>query len=338
MTEKKLLTVCTAAYNAELYIGRMLDSILLCDNKSLIEIIVVNDGSTDATKSIVEEYTLKYPDIVRLINKSNGGSGSARNVAFKKAKGKYLKIIDADDFVKTNELEKFVKELAFVDADVIWNGFIKRNGYSGYDEFDDFASKYMNENEIVELETFGLKIPDHYVMHGITYRTAIIQEHKLFLSEGTPYVDLEYQILPVPYINTVAYINHHFYFYNYGLEGQSMDPQVVVKKEEKIKDLVKSILDYKQRFNNLSVTQMKMMNIMAAQACVMHYIVYYNQENFKLKNRLVEIDKYYKDYDEEVWHMIPKSSEYAKLFRMFDYLGYYPMIIAHKIRRRLGKV
>ena len=83
---------------------------------------------------------------------------------------------------------------------------------------------------------------------------------------------------------------------------------------------------------------MKMMNIMAAQACVMHYIVYFNQENFKLKDKFVEIDKYYKNYDEEVWRMIPKSSEYAKLFRMFNYLGYYPMVIAHKIRRRLGKV
>ena len=221
MTEKKLLTICTAAYNAELCISRMLDSILLCNNRSLMEIIVVNDGSTDKTKSIVENYSLKYPDIIKLVNKSNGGSGSARNVAFKIAEGKYLKIIDADDLVKTDELEKFIKELAITDADVIWNGFIKRNGYSGCDELDDFASKYINKNESIELETLGLNIPDHYLMHGITYRTAIIQEHELRLSEGTPYVDLEYQILPVPYINKVAYINHAFYIYNYGLEGQN---------------------------------------------------------------------------------------------------------------------
>lgn len=338
MIEKKLLSVCTAAYNAGLYIGRLLDSILSCNNRNLVEVIVVNDGSTDTTQSIVEGYALEYPDIVRLVNKSNGGSGSARNVAFKMAEGKYIKIIDADDFVKTDELEEFIKELAVIDADVIWNGYIKRNGYRGCDEIDDFACKYINENETVELEMLGLNIPDHYVMHGITYRTAIIQEHDLRLSERTPYVDLEYQILPVPFINKVAYINHSFYIYNYGIEGQSMDPQVVVKKEDKIKCLVKRILNYKQSFRELSPTQMKMMNIMAAQACVMHYIVYYNQEDFRLKNKFVEIDKCYKEYDEEVWGLIPNSSEYAKMFRLFNYLGYYPMVIAHKIRRRLGRV
>lgn len=108
------------------YIDLFFESILACKNKDLLEIIIVNDGSTDGTRIIAEDYASRYPDIIKVINKENGGSGSARNVAFKKAVGKYIKLIDADDFVVTSNLEKYLDKLKFVESDVVWNGSYKK--------------------------------------------------------------------------------------------------------------------------------------------------------------------------------------------------------------------
>lgn len=90
---KKILSVSIAAYNAENDIARCLDSFLNSGVEDQLELIVVNDGSTDNTSSIVAEYQGKYPDIVHLVNKENGGHGSTINTSIQIARGEYYKIV-----------------------------------------------------------------------------------------------------------------------------------------------------------------------------------------------------------------------------------------------------
>ena len=122
--EDVLISVVIPLYNKELYIGRCLDSIF-CQNNEHIEIIVVDDGSTDNGCSIVEKY--KHENL-RLIRKENGGVSSARNIGIKEAKGNWLIFMDADDyFLDGAFLFLFNSIYKYADYYVLVAGFITIN-------------------------------------------------------------------------------------------------------------------------------------------------------------------------------------------------------------------
>ena len=94
----KLFTIAVPAYNMELYLKRCLDSILLPKLQNSLEVILINDGSKDNTLSIARHYEKQYPEMLKVIDKTNGGWGSAINCEIQEATGKYFKILDADDW------------------------------------------------------------------------------------------------------------------------------------------------------------------------------------------------------------------------------------------------
>lgn len=120
----KLLTISTAAYNAEKTIRRTLDSMLKdADILQQLEIIVVNDGSRDSTEDIIHEYARQYPDTVKVISKENGGYGSTLTAATAAAEGRYFKIVDGDDMVDSMALSELMKYLESAQSDMIISPF-----------------------------------------------------------------------------------------------------------------------------------------------------------------------------------------------------------------------
>jgi len=100
-----LLSIVIPIYNVEKYLDACLNSILKQDYyPNEIEVICVNDGSTDNSASVVDKYSAVYPN-VRLINKQNGGVSSARNVGLDAAQGDYIWFIDGDDFIADGSLK-----------------------------------------------------------------------------------------------------------------------------------------------------------------------------------------------------------------------------------------
>ena len=101
----KKISVIIAAYNAEEYLSETMDSIFLqtMDN-SEYEVIVINDGSSDNTLSILNSYKKNYPNLI-IIDKENGGPSSARNAGLDRAKGQYYAFIDSDDYIQDNTIE-----------------------------------------------------------------------------------------------------------------------------------------------------------------------------------------------------------------------------------------
>ena len=99
-----LLTVVVPVYNTEKYIAECLDSIYdaRIDN---MEILVINDGSTDNSEKVIKEYVEKYPELIRYIKQENHGLGNVRNVGLKNAKGKYIVSVDSDDSIDKNFLK-----------------------------------------------------------------------------------------------------------------------------------------------------------------------------------------------------------------------------------------
>lgn len=100
---QKLVSVIIPAYNIEKYISQTIESVIRQTYKN-IEIIIVNDGSTDNTPKIIQEYSQKDKR-VKVINQSNKGLSAARNSGLKIAKGEYLCIIDADDIMMPEKIE-----------------------------------------------------------------------------------------------------------------------------------------------------------------------------------------------------------------------------------------
>lgn len=112
------VSVIIPAYNTEEYMSQCLDS-LLKQTLQEIEIIVVDDGSTDGTLTILKQYEERYPDKIRVFHKENGGQGSARNLALKYVRGEYLGFVDSDDWIDLEMYEEMYLKAKEEDADIV---------------------------------------------------------------------------------------------------------------------------------------------------------------------------------------------------------------------------
>ena len=123
MEIKKILAIGIPSYNGEAYLDRCIPTFIDKDLMDKIEVIIVNDGSKDKTKEIAEKYKKLYPNTVRVINKENGGHGSAVNAALYSTNAKYYKVVDCDDWVETKELKKLVNFLEKNDVDLVSSSY-----------------------------------------------------------------------------------------------------------------------------------------------------------------------------------------------------------------------
>ena len=118
-----LISVIIPAYNMEKSIVRCLDSIYVQKNPE-IEVVVINDGSTDKTKEIVERYIAEHDDLkIILKNITNGGLANARNVGRELSSGKYFIQLDADDFLKAGIMNSIIQKINETDFDICFYGF-----------------------------------------------------------------------------------------------------------------------------------------------------------------------------------------------------------------------
>ena len=105
------LSIGVPSYNVESYLEHDLATYADPRLEGLVEVIVVNDGSTDATHQIAQGFVDRMPGVFRLIDKPNGGHGSAVNAAMAAARGRYFRVIDADDWATTDALVEFARQL-----------------------------------------------------------------------------------------------------------------------------------------------------------------------------------------------------------------------------------
>ena len=222
---EKILSLSIAAYNAEKDIVNCLDSLIRSNVLEKLDIIVVNDGSKDHTAEVVQKYVERYRDSIRLVNKKNGGHGSTINTSIKYACGKYYKILDADDWVNSENLNRLVAFLEKTDTDMVLNP---------YDEIEyntRTKKRQMNpwDNEVSYEEVHGLEELDKVIlyMHSLTFRREVIQKMGAIIDENCFYVDMEYCIFPLLYINSFACLDYPVYQYLLGSQTQSMNLSLI---------------------------------------------------------------------------------------------------------------
>jgi glycosyltransferase involved in cell wall biosynthesis len=204
----------------EQYLARNIESFLVQECIDKIEVIVVNDGSTDNTLKIANEYKNKYSDSIVVIDKTNGHYGSCVNAALKVATGKYFRIVDADDFVDSDGLKKLVMDMENLEVDCVYTQFAQIHD-SKYSLVDVELIDLPYGKEIV---VDNVKLPNGiYHMHCLSYRTQLLRDINYVQSEGICYTDTEYVCYPLMECKTIYLENFPLYCYWLGREGQSMD-------------------------------------------------------------------------------------------------------------------
>lgn len=242
--KNKLLSVIIPSYNMQDYLHRSVNSLI--DNQIIddIEIIIVNDGSTDTTSAIAHEYQKDYPESVVVIDKTNGHYGSAVNAGIQKATGKYLKVLDADDWFDTSEFVKYVKRLSYIETiDVVFTHWTLRN----VDTQQIISSKrhgFPYDTKLpVDSLSLNFKPNDFYSLFGLTYRTQFLKEIGYRQTEGVCYTDTEYAYYPMMKAKTVTFIDAEVYQYYVGREGQSVDPKVRQKNISHYYKILQRLID-----------------------------------------------------------------------------------------------
>lgn len=113
------LSIIVAAYNEEQYIRKCLDSLIKQSMSTGLEIIVVDDGSTDDTAKICDAYAKKYPGRLKAFHEANAGQGPARNFGISKSTGDYIGFVDADDWVSNNMFEEMYQTAVKNNSDMV---------------------------------------------------------------------------------------------------------------------------------------------------------------------------------------------------------------------------
>lgn len=234
-----ILSIVVPTYNIEKYIERNIKSFLKVEDdlKSLFEVLIINDGSLDNTLQVVTEIIKKINTLnIRVVNKANGGHGSAVNRGIEEARGKYLKVVDGDDWVKKSDFEEYLKRLKNADVDMVVTNFSKQYTYENRVELE----------KVSNVEDFyrSNRIPRIFPMHSITYKTSILKEHNIKLTEKIFYVDIQYIVFPLKYINNWEYWDLDVYQYFLGRPDQSMTIENRMKNIEHSQKVTESILEF----------------------------------------------------------------------------------------------
>lgn len=217
----KILTVAVPSYNVEKTLRDTLVSLCAEEIIDCLDIIVVNDGSTDLTLSAAEDFALNYPDSVRIITKNNGGHGSAVNCGIEAAKGKYFKVVDGDDRLTHSGLLKLVERLSSCETDIVLTNYQRVPVDGGPVETKNYEG--VDYGRVYPFEELPLSGRLYFGIHTMTIKTSILKDNAIRLQENTFYVDAELGLLPVPYLKTVEFINKPVYLYSVGGTGQSTD-------------------------------------------------------------------------------------------------------------------
>lgn len=225
----KVLSIVIPSFNMEKYLSRCLDSMLSATVLDSLEILVVNDGSTDNTSSIAHEYESKYPGTIKVIDKKNGHYGSAVNAGFAVAQGKYVRVIDADDWVNSAEFPEFLNALGEINtSDMVITNWSRNNKYTGV--INHYHQNKNPYNQLMNIDDLQLAIDDiYYSFYGIIYLTDLINRIGYKQTEGVAYTDSEYSYYPAMEAKTVTFLDYDVYQYFIGREDQSVSQKVIKK-------------------------------------------------------------------------------------------------------------
>lgn len=229
----KYISFVVPCYNSEDYMEKCIDSLLI--GKDDVEIIIVDDGSTDKTGKIADRYQKKYPTIVKAIHQPNGGHGEGINTGLKHATGKYFKVVDSDDWVDKKAYKEILKKVKKIDADLIVMNYVYTYTDGRENQTINFSNVFKN-NEAIGWDQIGrFKATQYLSLHSMMYKKSVLDEAKIKLPKHVFYEDNLFIYLPLPYTKSIYYLDVDFYQYFIGRADQSVqEPQLIKRSSHQV--------------------------------------------------------------------------------------------------------
>ena len=329
----KVLSVVIPSYNVEQYLEQTLQSFLDKEILNEIEVLIVDDGSQDATAAIGKKYEQLYPESFRLISKENGGHGSTINRGIEECTGKYFKVVDGDDWVNTEDFVKLISELEKCDSEYVFTNY-----YEYYDDINEKKPVNFNRYENGKCYKFSDITDIHNIpMHALVIRTDVLQNNNIRLDEKCFYVDAEYIAFPVPYVNSIKYFDLYIYMYRLNLSTQSVS---VTGYQKHIEDHIRVTLHLIDFYNEYSSSpemeedkraylKKLVMYTTLSQSRIFSTFPYRDMENRK---RFAEFDAEVKRRSPEIYEATSQNSKKLALLRKYNFKHYSFIQFLSKLR------
>lgn len=295
----KVLSIIVPSFNMEDYLAKGIESVLGISNSSALDVIVVNDGSKDRTLEIALGIEHRYPDVVTVVDKENGNYGSCINAALKAARGKYVKVLDADDYVDTTAFEALVSILGTVDADVVVNDYQKV--YIGGKK-KDFTYSFPSGRTMVIADIYDEASFSTLLLPALTYRLDILRKMGYRQTEGISYTDMEWCYSPMTQMTTMFYFNRSVYMYVMGREGQTMDPIVYRKRMPQLFQCLHSLMNSLDTLTLLPWARRFANEQLYKHSLVMYRFYLVNNPN-ESRSLLADFDAALKERNKEVYEL-----------------------------------
>ena len=273
----KYISFAIPCYNSQDYMAHAIESIL--PGGEDIEIIIVNDGSKDRTSEIAHEYMEKYPTIIKVVDKENGGHGDA---------------VDSDDWVDEDALHKILEVLRHMEEDGMELDMLVANYvYEKVGATHKKVIHYRNvlpQDEIFRWDDMGhFRLDQYILMHSVIYRTDMLKLIQLHLPKHTFYVDNIYVYYPLPHVRKIYYMDVDFYRYFIGREDQSVNEKVMIKRLDQQIFVTKTMIDmYQLKDIGSKKLRQYMLNYLAIMMTVSSILCIRskNKENLEKKKEL----------------------------------------------------
>lgn len=316
----KLLTIVIPAYNVEAYIDRCLSSMCLDDPACMdqLEILVVDDGGEDRTGEIAAGYCERYPESIFFCHKENGGHGSVINYGIKRARGRYFKVVDGDDWLNSRELPGLLDLLAREPADIV---------ASAYRCVEDESGRLLSVKKPTGCEenyghavSFDSGQVDQVIkMHSMTIKTSLLQGMGQQIDEHCFYVDAEYIAYPIPLAKNVYYDAREIYCYRLGRGGQSMSLKSMQKNHRMHRRVFDSLAAFYERLPDMSGIRRHYIACCCAQLLENEFQIYISMGNrFPSIDRLRRFDRGVRLEHPAIYGATDKKS--IRLLRACNYL------------------
>ena len=234
------VSVIVPVYNTERYLQRCLDS-LVHQTLEELEIILVDDGSTDNSLQIMKEYEAKYQDRVKVYTKENGGQGSARNIGILRSQGDYIGFVDSDDYV---DLTMFAS--MYQVAKLGQNDLVECNYYYLCEE-GKRTKEYKTRGDIRQFkDQKDMFINPQVSPCNKLYRREVLMQADVNFPEGIIYEDTGFYIKTIPFIKKEYYRKERFYYYF--LRGSSTMNANKSKRVGDIFPVLKDVLEFYKKY------------------------------------------------------------------------------------------
>lgn len=316
----ELISVIVPVYNVEKYLSKSIDSIIN-QTYSCIEIILVDDGSTDKSGQICDELGMK-DNRIRTIHKKNGGVSSARNRGIDEAKGQYIVFVDADDWVEEKYIEYLARLITEDNVQLGMVGYVKRRNIT------DVLSDECINNKKIEInreEALNLILANEenlgYIWNKIYFKKIIVENQIRYNENILLWEDLLFCCEYISKVQNISFFNAKLYNY-YEREGSAVNTNSLEKELSKVyaAEHIKKVADSEVAlcYLNSKSDFVKLSNWLCAKA-------YYSLLMYMAKNRV------YKDIElkEEI---MKKIRPYFFYLSIHDKLGF--ILILKHIKRK----